>query len=103
MSNNSLTGKPDIFATLSAAERTWDELANEIFATISEKERMVLYKCTRLDELTSSMRDKMIADNFILMSHHFHRRIGKLIKYMQSQNHVFSGFRVFDYFYRFFE
>ena len=97
---NDIIGKPDIFATLSASEKTWEELAHQIFSTIPEKERISMYKGNTLDELTSAMREKMIADNFILMSHHFHSRIGKLIKYMQSQNHCFGGFRVCDYFYR---
>ena len=60
---------------------------------LPEKERINMYKGNTLDELTSAMREKMIADNFILMSHHFHSRIGKLIKYMQSQNHCFCHWR----------
>ena len=85
---------------MSAAERTWEELAHQIFETIPENERISIYKCYRFEELTNTMRDKMIADNFILMSHHFHRRIGKLIRYMQSKNYYFGGFRTADYFYR---
>ena len=85
---------------MSAAERTWEELARQIFETIPENERISLYKCSKLDELSSTMKDKMIAENFILMSHHFHRRIGKLIQYMQSKNYCFGGFRTADYFYR---
>ena len=90
----------DLFLTLSAAERTWDELAIQIFSTIPESEKIRLYNGSKLEEFSSATKARMIADNFILMSHHFHRRIGKLISYMQSQNHCFNGFRMADYFYR---
>ena len=93
-------GKPDLFCTLSAAERNWNELAEQIFQTLPESEKWSLYKANKLEDLSPSMKAKMIGDNFILMSHHFHKRIGKLIRYMQSQNFCFNGFRVADYFYR---
>ena len=95
-----ILGKPDIFCTLSAAEKNWNELAEQIFQTLPEEEKLSLYKATKLKDLSPSMKQKMIADNFILMTHHFHKRIGKLIQYMQSQNFCFNGFRVADYFYR---
>ena len=95
-----ILGKPDIFCTLSAAEKNWNELAEQIFQTLPEEEKLSLYKTTKLKDLSPSMKQKMIADNFILMTHHFHKRIGKLIQYMQSQNFCFNGFRVADYFYR---
>ena len=95
-----ILGKPDIFCTLSAAEKNWNELAEQIFQTLPEEEKLSLYKTTKLKDLSPSMKQKMIADNFLLMTHHFHRRIGKLIQYMQSQNFCFNGFRVADYFYR---
>ena len=67
------TGKPDLFGTFSCAERTWEELAAQIFETIPEYEKLSFYKSSNLADLSSSMKEKMIADNFILMSHHFHR------------------------------
>ena len=66
-------GKPDLFGTFSCAERTWDEVAAQIFETIPKEEKLSLYKSFNLDDLSTSMKEKMIADNFILMSHHFHR------------------------------
>ena len=95
-----ILGKPDIFCTLSAAEKNWNELAEQIFQTLPEEEKLSLYKTTKLKDLSPSMKQKMIADNFLLMTHHFHKRIGKLIQHMQSQNFCFNGFRVADYFYR---
>ena len=95
-----ISGKPDIFCTLSAAEKNWNELAEQIFQTLPESEKWNFYKAKKLEDLSPSMKAKMIADNFILMTHHFHKRIGKLIQYMQSQNFCFNGFRVADYFYR---
>ena len=69
--------------------------------TIPEYERIMLYKASKLEELSPSMKAKMVASNFILMSHHFSKRIDKLIQHMQSQNYCFNGFRVADYFYRY--
>ena len=60
-------GKPDIFATFSAAEKSWDELTEQIYKTLTEEEKIKLYKSRNFQDLSDPMKNKMIADNFVLV------------------------------------
>lgn len=63
-----------MFGTFSCAERTWVELAEQIFQTIPTDEKIRIYKSSTFEDLSLAMRERMISDNFILLSHHFHRK-----------------------------
>ena len=93
-------GKPDIFATFSAAEKSWDELTEQIYKTLTEEEKIKLYKSRNFQDLSDPMKNKMIADNFVLVCTHFDRRVKKILSFLRSEAYVLNGFRVKDFFYR---
>ena len=93
-------GKPNLFATFSAAEKHWTELGEEIFNTLTEEEKITTYKSETFSGLSDPMKNKMIQDNVVLTCNFFHRRIKKILSYLRSEAYVLNGFRVKDFFYR---
>ena len=93
-------GKPDLFATFSAAEKNWFELGEQIFNTLTDDEKINLYKSDTFIGLSEPMKSKMIQDNFVLMCYHFDRRIKKILSFLRSEAHVLNSFRVKDFFMR---
>ena len=85
-------GKPDIFATFSAAEKSWDELTEQIYKTLTEEEKIKLYKSRNFQDLSDPMKNKMIADNFVLVCTHFDRRVKKILSFLHSEAYVLNGF-----------
>ena len=91
-------GCPSLFLTLSCAEFDWPELLKEICETVYRRK----VSKEEIESLSKAEKNKLLSENVVQTSLHFHRRIDKMFSLMK--NDFFDGpnnsYHVASYFYR---
>ena len=88
-------GCPTLFLTMSCAEYKWDQLIKGI---LEVKERRVV-DITEVKEMSTSARNKLLIENPVISTLHFHKRMEKLFKYFKTSD-AFKPYQMADYFFR---
>ena len=91
-------GCPSIFLTLSCAEFDWPELLKEICETVYRRK----VSNEEIESLSKAEKNKLLSENVVQTSLHFHKRIEKMFLLMKDD--FFDGpnkkYHVNSYFYR---
>ena len=72
-------GCPTAFLTLSCAEYEWPELLQEIAETVYRRK----FSKEELEKMTDREKKKLISDNVVISTMHFHKRFQKLFSLMK--------------------
>ena len=93
-------GCPTMFFTLSMAEFKWDDLLKEILETVYRRP----FTWEEVQALEQPERNKIIAENYVQSSLHFHKRTEKIFSLMKHEDFFNSStdtpYHVANYFYR---
>ena len=89
-----------MFFTLSMAEFKWDDLLKEILETVYRRP----FTWEEVQALEQPERNKIIAENYVQSSLHFHKRTEKIFSLMKHEDFFNSStdtpYHVANYFYR---
>ena len=88
-------GCSSIFFTIACAEYKWDNLIKEI-VEVKEKRRIDL---SEVKLMNSSEKNKLLSENAVISTIHFHKRMEKLFKYF-TQSEALSPYIMRDYYLR---
>lgn len=92
-------GGPTLFATFSAAEFAWDDLALRIYETVTKEPSTLEF----IKSQSVSWRNKLIQENVVQSTIHFNKRMDKIISFLNNNpllEHDGVQYSVKSYFYR---
>ena len=88
-------GSPTCFFTMACAEYKWNNLLQQILQ-VNERRKVDL---AEVEQMNSSEKNKLLSENAVISTVHFHKRVEKLFKIFRNCD-IFEPYSLEDYYIR---